>query len=249
MKVLLSLIITLVWATLWAQENPVALKYAQQLLYTAQTGESATEMETALASYDAAALQKELNTDALRKAFWINIYNASVQNALAKNPDWFSKPKSFLKRKFIIVAGNTISPNDIQNALLRNDAAGKPVKGKFAKKFAVENFDNRIYFALNNGSADAPPIYFYEAHSIEEQLKEATRNYIKSHVKMTERGFEVNVPEWFNWYLANFGGTDGLIALFRKQEVVYMNLTPRIVWLPYNWNPALKNFAAATADK
>lgn len=249
MKVLLTLIISFASLAIMAQEKPVSLKYAQQFLGMVQTGQSTVEMETELARYDAAALQKELNTDELRKAFWINIYNAAVQNALSKNVAAYSNPKKFLKRKFITVAGNSISPNDIQNTVLRNGAAGKMVAGNFAKQFAVEKFDNRIHFALNNGAASAGAIYNYDPVLINIQLDAATKNYIKANVQMDEEGEEVFVPKWFDWYKADFGGKEGLLHLFRQYEVVFMNVTPRFEWKQYDWSPAFKNFAAATTEK
>lgn len=237
MKLFFVFIILFSSLTLAAQEKPVALKYAQQLLHTAQAAEPDAEMQTALAGYDAAALQKELNTDELRKAFWINIYNAAVIIGQLNNPQWFKDSSLFFKKKLVTIAGTTLSALQIQNGILRFAAPGNKKHGKFEKKFGIQKFDNRIHFALNNGTANAPAIQVYDDADIDAALNEATTNYIKAAVKMNEGGYEVNVPEWMRTFLPDFGETDGLITLFRKKEVVFMNLMPRIVWKPQTWQP------------
>lgn len=72
-----------------AQTAPTVMdnsKLSQILLYAIRTGDSSDTYSQELASASREKLKKELSTDAYKKAFWLNIYNAFVQKLLTDNP-------------------------------------------------------------------------------------------------------------------------------------------------------------------
>lgn len=87
----------------------------------------------------------------------------------------------FFSKKWIIVANNEKSFDDIEHGMIRNSQwkygmgyLGAWFPSKFEKSLRVNQVDYRIHFALNCGSAGCPPIAFYKSDKLDEQLTTAT---------------------------------------------------------------------------
>ena len=132
---------------------------------------------------DPVKLEKSLDTDDLKKAFWINVYNAFyliISNDLNQNTKIFD-----LKR--IKIAGSVLSLNDIEHRILRKGKfkigfghIANPFYSDFIKNLAVSKVDNRICFALRHTNLTAENIEYFDCDLIEEQLTIISNDFIRN---------------------------------------------------------------------
>jgi len=151
-----------------------------------------------------------------QKAFWINLYNAlTVQLILDHYPchtvrDINISPQQFKRgpwgAKLVEVEHVPLSLDDISYIL------------------RATYHDNRILYALNNGSRGAPRLapYSYEGRKLDEQLDVAADYFVNGRgVKFDSHG--VIISQMYYWYPEEFNGTDvGILehlALFAKKPL------------------------------
>src|SRR5687767_15674460 len=84
------------------------IKVSQQLLLAAKTKESIDSFVNILQNISEEDLRDDLKSDNLKKAFWINLYNAYTQIILTKNPDFYKNRSSFFGSKQILIAGTKL---------------------------------------------------------------------------------------------------------------------------------------------
>lgn len=186
-----------------------------------------------------------LQTDASKKAFWINIYNAYFQ--LLRLEIKVGKPDIFLK-KLIYIAGISLSLDDIEHGILRHRrlkwALGylpDPFVSAPIKLLAVQNIDYRIHFALNCGARSCPPIAFYTSDKIEQQLDMATRSFLDEDILVMPVKKEVHLSSLFQWFIGDFGGRKGIRNLLIEQ--LGLDTTGmKLIFKKYDWTEQLDNF-------
>ncbi len=139
-------------------------------------------------------------------AYWINLYNAKTVDVILDNypvqsirdigGGFFSRGP--WDEKVVTVSGRALSLNDIEHGILR------PIWR-----------DARIHYAVNCASIGCPNLRTtaFTAATLGSDLDQAARDYV-SHprgAEMTANGLVVS--SIFEWYKADFGGTDaGVIA-------------------------------------
>jgi hypothetical protein len=232
-----------------AQQKADYIKISQDLLYAVKIDEPVDSFMQQLAKAEPLELKAQLKTDAERKAFWLNIYNAYTQTGLKENSGTYKKRSKFFSKKFISVAGKKISLDLVEHGILRRSKAkyslghfNKLFKSKFEKKFRVDTLDYRIHFALNCGAKSCPPIAFYKPGQIDKQLDLATKAYLKNEVLFNGKKLIVEVPVIFSWFRGDFGGKKGIIRLLRQHNLLPDNVTPGIKWKKYDWTVSPKAF-------
>ncbi len=229
-----------------AQGKVDCIKLSQELLYAVKTGEASGLTQTELATLSAVELQKQLDSDAKRKSFWLNIYNAYTQLQLKADPGSYKNRGKFFKNRFIRIAGNNISLDLIEHGILRRSKAklslgyfNKLFKSGVEKKFRVEQLDYRIHFGLNCGAKSCPPIAFYKPEQIDKQLDLVTKIYLKNEVLFNGKDLTVEVPAILSWFRGDFGGKKGILRLLRQLQLIPENASPGIHWKKYDWTIAL----------
>lgn len=159
---------------------------------------------------------QSLNTREQKLAFWINLYNALIVDAVIR----FDIRKSvreaggfFLKAAYNI-GGYRFSADDIEHGILRANAGHPAIPGpQFGADdprlaFVLDRFDHRIHFALVCASESCPPINVYEAASIDEQLTLAAQNFVNGgSFRIDLNAKKVHLSKIFQWYAPDFGGT------------------------------------------
>jgi len=65
------------------------------------------------------------------------------------------------------------------------------------KKWAVDQLDYRIHFALNCGAASCPPIAFYNDIRIDSQLEMATLSFLESETKIDHSSRTIHLSQLF----------------------------------------------------
>ncbi|MBD0279664.1 MAG: DUF547 domain-containing protein [Flavisolibacter sp.] len=222
---------------------------SQSLLYAVRTSESTQHYIHDVQTANISVLQQQLSTDAQRKAFWLNIYNAYVQKLLQEAPERYKKRNAFFTDKQIVIAGKRLSLDDIEHGILRRSKIkwslgyfNKLFPDTYEKKFRVDSVDYRIHFALNCGAKSCPPIAYYAPEKIEQQLELATKNYLKNEVTYNREENIVYVPAIMGWFRADFGGKKGIKKLLEKHALLPAGVNPVIKFKPYDWTLFLNNY-------
>ena len=154
------------------------LRISQNLLYSVKGNENFNAWTDTIGNLNRESLKNHLNNDNSKKVFWINVYNAYIQILLKKDTSAYQKKDAFFNEKKILISGELLSLNDIEQGFLSKDN-----NNEFENQFQLTTTDPRIHFALNCGAASCPLIRFYEVEEIEEQLNLATQVYLESDVK------------------------------------------------------------------
>jgi hypothetical protein len=169
----------------------------------------------------------QLGTPAERLAFWINLYNALIIDAIITFDARGSVTKTpggalaFFNRAAYIVAGQRLSADDIEHGILRANRGHPYIPGpRFAPRdprrtWVLQRIDPRLHFALNCASASCPPINVYAPERIDQQLDLATRGFVQSEVSVAPDG-SLALSPIFRWYQDDFGGRQGMLAFLRQ---------------------------------
>lgn len=143
-------------------------------------------------------------------AYWINLYNAKTVDIVLDNypvpsirkiGGGFFSPGPW-DDKVVTVEGRALSLNDIEHGILR------PIWG-----------DPRIHYAVNCASIGCPDLMTqpFTAANLAGMLDRAARGYINHPRGAQVQGGRLVVSSIFDWYKADFGGTDaGVIAHLRR---------------------------------
>ena len=149
-------------------------------------------------------LHSELNTPNKKLAFWINTYNSLVQIRLIENPNIFEDKNAFFKKNDILIGGEKLSLNDIENGIMRLKTDENITNLFITKKFMLKTLENRIHFTLNCGATSCPAIAYYNPDELEQQLEGATRFYVENNCEYDAEKNEVLISELFSWFKDDF---------------------------------------------
>jgi hypothetical protein len=188
-----------------------------------------------------------------RLAFWINLYNALVIDAVIAYEVRTSVASQwaglgFFRTAAYAVGGRRCALEDIEHGILRANRGNPFLPGpQFAPgdprlAWVVDQPDPRIHFALNCASRSCPPIGVYSAERIDDQLELATRSFVDADVAIDPERGEVRLSRIFSWYGDDFGGPAGIVALLRRtlpadERRAWLSQTGRgrLVYRDYDW--------------
>ena len=197
---------------------------------------------------------QQLSSPDAARAFWINLYNALIIDAVIN----FDVQESvtagrlgiltFFRRAAYLVGGQRISLEDMEHGILRGNRGNPYVPGPHFSAgdprlaWALP-LDPRLHFALNCGGRSCPPIRVYEADKLDQQLDLATRAFLQSAVTIRPESEEIVLSAIFRWYAADFGGRDGLLhflatylpAEHHRQWLLTAGSDRRFTYSPYDW--------------
>ncbi len=158
---------------------------------------------------------KTLVSQEERLAFWINLYNTLIVDAVIR----FGVQKSvqevrgFFVKAAYVVDGYRFSADDIEHGVLRANAGHPAIPGAQFRfndpryEFALREPDPRIHFTLVCASASCPPIGVYSVERIDEQLDMAARNFINGGEAVVDLDNDtVTLSKIFQWFAPDFGG-------------------------------------------
>jgi hypothetical protein len=170
------------------------------------------------------ALRPEtLATRAERIAFWLNLYNSLVIDAVIQfdirasvTEGWLGL-LAFFRRAAYEVGGQRFSAEDIEHGVLRANRGHPYLPGpQFGPgdprlAWVVSPVDPRIHFALNCASRSCPPVNVYESGKLEAQLNLATVSFIRTTTELDPSRGVLKLSRIFQWYADDFGGRQGVI--------------------------------------
>lgn len=218
---------------------------SQDLIESVKSGKSTTALTKNLAEGSIEELQEALFDDNRRKTYWINLYNAYYQ--ILRKEMALKPPKIFTKR-VIKLAARHWSLDDIEHGILRKyrykyslGYLPNMIIPNRVRYLAVKELDYRIHFALNCGAQSCPPIAIYSIDSLDEQLRFASRAFLKNETLVDDDKKTVSVSRILFWFLKDFGGRHGIRNILEQ----YLNKSfagYKIKFRPYSWTEKLDNF-------
>jgi hypothetical protein len=217
--------------------------FSEAYLRSIQQNEKTTSFQDSLQNVSLNSLTELCEDNEAHLAFWLNIYNASVQVRLTQNLDKYAHRERFFNERWISIGGKKISLNDIELGIL-----GREKKGEFIGKLQTKHFDSRIHFALNCGAASCPPIRVYTKKNIHQELDAATRQFLLNNSSYTQFSNTLKVDELLKWYATDFEGTNGIIALHQRYGIVPLGVNPTVVFSAYDWKVKSKAFDSSKTN-
>ena len=165
-------------------------------------------------------------------ALYINAYNAFTIDLILEN---YKKPIKSIKdisspwdTKFCNIGGVKFSLNEIENKFLR------------------EEFNEpRFHFAINCASISCPPLqpFAYFPDKLDDQLTEATTNFMKNPLGVNILNKKLEVSKIFDWYKADFetkesNATSFIFKYLSKEQKENLPELNKITlsYQKYNWN-------------
>ncbi|WP_256296593.1 DUF547 domain-containing protein [Haloarchaeobius salinus] len=238
-------------------DDPVAL--AAAFLRAVRTGGATRELRRTLADFDDVVLARRLGSDALRTAFWLDVYNGYAQYLLESDPDLWQKrrlppTRPIFTDELFTVAGHELSLDDVEHGILRGSRSGVGlgylprvrVDG-FERRHRVDEPDPRIHFALNCGAASCPPVAVYTRDGVDDELDSATASYLGTECSYDAGATVVCVPKLFSWYRGDFGGKSGVVRFLKRYGVVPEDASPSLAYADYDWSMKLGEFVELEA--
>ena len=203
-----------------------------------------------LANVDEDILAKELKGDDMKKAFWMNVYNAHIQFFLKENPDLYKDKDAFFKKqKNIKVAGKMLSFDNIEHGIIRRSKnklslgfLPKLRVGDFEKKFRTKKVDGRIHLALNCGAKSCPAVAAYDYRKLDEQMDKSTKIHLQNTTTYDKETNTVNITRLFSWFRGDFGNKKKVIKFLKKYDVIPQDAEPNIKYNVYDWTLWLDNY-------
>jgi len=194
-------------------------------------------------------LDKALDTNDKRLAFWINIYNGFIQVILQKNPELYDNRGEFFKLEQIKIAGETVSFAKIEHGLIRKSQweyglgyIRKWFPNKFERKLRVDNPVFNVHFALNCGAKDCPPVAIYKWERLPEQFNIGTEAYLNKTTEYNAQTKEVSVTSLFSWFRGDFGGKSGVKNILKANDLIPTTKDVDLIYTNYDWTLDLDNF-------
>ena len=186
---------------------------SQNLVESVKSGRDYHNIQAEITAGKLEDLLSELNDDAKKLVFWINIYNAFIQIILREDSEIYHNRKELFGGKHFKIAGQAISLDKIEHGILRRSKwkysfgyISNPFITSFERATRVERIDPRIHFALNCGATSCPPIRSYNTDDLEQQLGLATESYLEAEINYLPDKNLMVIPAIFNWFRGDFGG-------------------------------------------
>jgi len=166
----------------------------------------------------------DLIDDDARIAFWINLYNVlaihgvlelGIRESVMEIPSFFGVVA-------YRVGDLVLTLDEIENGVLRRNAphpaTGARLFGDDDPRLALcpSHVDPRIHAALVCASTSCPPVAFYEASKLNDQLDLAALSYVASDVEVDDAMRVVRLPITFRYYQSDFGRIQGVRIFLLK---------------------------------
>lgn len=244
-----TLFLFLLLNTATAQRVDDYCAFSARVLESIRDGRNADAALEQLSKFNPDTLSASLNTDELRKAFWINVYNIAAQTALKKDSTLIFAKAEYPEKNIIYVAGRHLSLDFILHRILRRSKnkyglgyVNKLFISEYEKQLRVEYVDYRVHFAVNNGTASCSAIDVYRAATLDDQLNRTTIFFLHKQCPYNDTTRTVSLPKMLEWYKADFGNEKGMYKFLEKLLIIPADKKVKIHYRDYDWTLKLNNF-------
>ncbi len=224
-------------------------KLSAELLQAVKQRANPQPLTQQLANVEVNALADQLDTDAKRKTFWINLYNSYVIILLRDNPDLYDDRDAFFDEPRVPIAGQKLSFDDIEHGVLRRSKfklslglISNPFADAWEKKLRVDQVDWHIHFALNCGATACPPVEIYQVKTIERQLEHRAQAYLSRTTVYQSEPDKVYVTPLMSWFRGDFGGITGVKEILKSYSLIPSGSDPSVEFKDYDWSLDITNF-------
>ncbi len=164
----------------------------------------------ALKKFEPASLQ----TREEKLAFWINLYNVIVINGVIELGirNSVKEVPRFFRRIRYRIGEHHYSADDIEHGILRDNhrlphSLLRPFHSSDPRRrYALEEVDPRIHFALVCASVSCPPIEVYTSDNLDEELDISGRTFLNAGgVRIDRDAGKISLSRVFQWYGEDFG--------------------------------------------
>jgi hypothetical protein len=201
-----------------------------------------------LQTFDPALLQ----TDAERLAFWLNVYNVLILDAVIafgiQSTVW--QDKGFFRRAAYRIGGQRVSADEIEHGILRQNRLPPYMplplftSNDLRRAWAPSRLDARLHCALNCASRSCPPIAVYEPARVDAQLNVAARAFVNASTQLDWERETIWLSPIFKWYAQDFGRRDGILEFVcrywsdvtQAARVWDARAKMRLLWAHYDWS-------------
>lgn len=158
-------------------------------------------------------------------AWHLNAYNAWIlQNVFAKYPTKgpLDESPQFFDQADIVISGSKTSFNHFEQKVIRPTFQ-----------------DPRVHFALNCASTSCPPLHVtpFAAETLDADLDRLASAFINSDaVQVTYGNQTVRVSKIFDWYAADFGGKENVLAYVNQYRTSKLPDSSELAFLDYDWS-------------
>jgi hypothetical protein len=184
--------------------------------------------------------------ESARTPFFINLHNFIFLHSCSKTIPYDINTRIITSLKeWYMIGKYKISMYDIENYILRRKYP--PNDKSYLLDFRVEVFDNRLNFALCNGSISSPLPKVYTEEYFEEEIQESTRRFLSNSIIIDSKTRGLQLPNVLGTNRKDFGYTDEKIIqyLFKNVDEERLKLLEiffslknseySIVYEDYNW--------------
>eukprot|EP00177_Eucheuma_denticulatum_P006081 GFKZ01011089.1.p1 GENE.GFKZ01011089.1~~GFKZ01011089.1.p1 ORF type:complete len:628 (-),score=83.36 GFKZ01011089.1:402-2285(-) len=152
-----------------------------------------------------------------RIAFFVNCYNLLCLHAHVVHgpPNSLLRRWSFFRILSYRIAGLDMTLDDIEHGILRGNK--RPPMLRFVQQLrpsdpkcqqVLSKRDGRIHFVISAGTRSDPPIRILDGDNVQEELHEATVEFLSYSVKVDTERRVVTLPRIFLWYGEDFATPD-----------------------------------------
>jgi glutaredoxin len=197
--------------------------------------------------------------DTVRKAFVINLYNTIIPHSFAREGianDDISRVTFFHAIKYQL-GDQTYSLNELENGVLRGNRTvpfhlRKLFKADDPRLVAILPCDHRIHFALNCGAKSCPPVKWFTAEALDDELRVVAMAWVEQeeNVRVDAEKKTLWLSMLCNWYQKDFGKdkmevaqTIASHARGHKLEQIQQLLAGKfsIKYIKYDWSTNAAN--------
>lgn len=200
---------------------------SENMLRDLKDGKDVNEYAEKFAAANLEQLAAEINTDAKKKAFWINLYNGYIQKLLVENPGLYDDRNDFFGEDRFIIAGKEISFDKVEHGIIRSSTMklsggflGEIFVGDYEKKLRTDVVDPRIHFAVNCGAKDCPQVHILSPATVDAELDKMTQSYLNKVAEYDPKTNIAKTTSLMSWFRGDWGGKDGVVDFLKKYNIV-----------------------------
>lgn len=177
------------------------------------------QLARALAQFDPHTLRGQLP----RKAFWLNVYNGLVLQAVVQHRVQTSirEHSAFFSSAWII-GGQAFTLDNIEHGILRgNRRPPNGLKAPFSAKdprraMVLDTLDSRIHSAFYTAAKSSPQLAVYHGAQLDQDLGLASQRFLRDQSLLDGEKGSLYVPKVLDWYRSDFDDHDGVKAFLAK---------------------------------
>jgi hypothetical protein len=229
--------------------SQAAVDLTIEMLQATKNNASIENLYERLSAININSLEQQLSTDDAKITFWVNLYNATVQYYLTKDPSLFDDRGNFFSTKRVNISGHIMSLDDIEHGMIRKSKIklslglmGKLRVSAFEKKLRVKKIDHRIHFALNCGAKSCPPVAIYYVDRLRAQLELSSKKYLSNTSIYDTNTNTAKVTKLFLWFRGDFGSKKDIKKILLNYGIIPSTKGVDIDYLDYDWTLLTGNY-------